>query len=139
MGHPRLRLLYLTPETLFSPKYKSDIDVCARQGQLNRLVIDEAHVIEVSHLPMLRRLRSLIAAQEWGMTFRPMYRKLGAFRDVYPGIPVTVRQRLAGSMLVILTRAGSDCVCDGRGARRHQNDPSNSAIATRPSCRALQP
>lgn len=65
MGHPQLRLLYTTPETLFSKQYEDAFKRCHRQGQLVRLVIDEvsnhrsavhndladmlqAHVIDVS-------------------------------------------------------------------------------------------
>ncbi|BEI85118.1 hypothetical protein CcaverHIS002_0505190 [Cutaneotrichosporon cavernicola] len=72
LGHPQLRLLYVTPETLFSPKYTSDFDIAYRQKQIVRLVVDEAHVID-----------------EWGSTFRPTYRKLGEFRLRYPGVPIT--------------------------------------------------
>ncbi|BEJ15900.1 hypothetical protein CspHIS471_0505050 [Cutaneotrichosporon sp. HIS471] len=69
LGHPQLRLLYVTPETLFSPKYTTDFDIAYRQKQIVRLVVDEAH--------------------EWGSTFRPTYRKLGEFRLRYPGVPIT--------------------------------------------------
>lgn len=41
MGHPRLRLLYTTPETLFSKQYEDSFKRCHRQKQLVRLVIDE--------------------------------------------------------------------------------------------------
>jgi bloom syndrome protein len=48
MGHPEIRLLYLTPETLFSRRHQNDIKRAYDQKQIRRLVIDEAHVIEVS-------------------------------------------------------------------------------------------
>jgi hypothetical protein len=48
MGHPEIRLLYLTPETLFSPRYGTYIAKAYEQRQIRRLVIDEAHVIGVS-------------------------------------------------------------------------------------------
>lgn len=41
MGHPQLRLLYVTPETLFSAKYCAEFDMAYRQRQITRLVIDE--------------------------------------------------------------------------------------------------
>lgn len=41
LGHPQLRLLYVTPETLFSPKYTVEFDIAYRQKQLVRLVVDE--------------------------------------------------------------------------------------------------
>ncbi|CAK9781427.1 ATP-dependent DNA helicase [Cutaneotrichosporon oleaginosum] len=90
LGHPQLRLLYVTPETLFSPKYTADFDVAYRQAQIARLVVDEAHVID-----------------EWGSTFRPTYRKLGEFRLRYPSVPITALTASATSevrndMLTIL-------------------------------------
>lgn len=66
MGHPDLRILYLTPETLFSYRCSSELEAAYKQRQLRRLVVDEvsrwlfgskdhltdeslqAHVIEVS-------------------------------------------------------------------------------------------
>ena len=47
MGHPEVRLLYMTPETLFSNKIRAEIQRAYEQKQLNRLVVDEAHVIQV--------------------------------------------------------------------------------------------
>lgn len=41
MGHPEMRLLYTTPETLLSDKYHADFERCYRQKQLVRMVIDE--------------------------------------------------------------------------------------------------
>jgi bloom syndrome protein len=41
MGHPTLRLLYVTPETLFGAKLASDLDCAYKQKQIIRLVIDE--------------------------------------------------------------------------------------------------
>ncbi|TXT13064.1 hypothetical protein VHUM_01465 [Vanrija humicola] len=72
MGHPRLRLLYVTPETLFSAKYQTHFDRAYQQRQIVRLVVDEAHVID-----------------EWGSSFRPTYRRLGEFRQRYPEVPIT--------------------------------------------------
>jgi bloom syndrome protein len=56
MGHPEIRLLYMTPETLFSNKIRADIQRAYEQKQLNRLVVDEAHVIQVSLVIALPRL-----------------------------------------------------------------------------------
>nr|XP_019013396.1 uncharacterized protein I206_01462 [Kwoniella pini CBS 10737]OCF52177.1 hypothetical protein I206_01462 [Kwoniella pini CBS 10737] len=72
LGHPEIRLLYVTPESLFSLRHKSMFDVAYRQKQMVRLVVDEAHVIS-----------------EWGLDFRPRYRELGNFLKEYKGIPVT--------------------------------------------------
>lgn len=41
MGHPELRILYVTPETLFSKKYEHQFRLAYRQKQLVRLVVDE--------------------------------------------------------------------------------------------------
>ncbi|WRT66995.1 uncharacterized protein IL334_003961 [Kwoniella shivajii] len=72
LGHPEIRLLYITPESLFSPRHRTMFDIAYRQKQMARLVIDEAHVIS-----------------EWGLDFRPKYRDLGNFLKQYRGLPVT--------------------------------------------------
>lgn len=41
MGHPHLRLLYTTPETLFGARYESYFQKCYQQRQMVRMVIDE--------------------------------------------------------------------------------------------------
>jgi ATP-dependent DNA helicase RecQ len=61
LEHQRLRLLYLSPETLLTPS------VWQRLSQpdlmINGLILDEAHCLV-----------------QWGDTFRPAYRRLGAVR-----------------------------------------------------------
>jgi hypothetical protein len=57
MGHPQIRVLYLTPETLFSPRYGTYIAKAYEQRQIRRLVIDEAHVIGVSALERSFRVK----------------------------------------------------------------------------------
>ncbi|MBW4664712.1 MAG: RecQ family ATP-dependent DNA helicase [Chroococcus sp. CMT-3BRIN-NPC107] len=57
----QLRLLYLSPETLFSQKVWSKL--CHPQLQINGIIIDEAHCLV-----------------QWGETFRPAYRRLGTVR-----------------------------------------------------------
>ncbi|WVR05064.1 hypothetical protein IAU60_002076 [Kwoniella sp. DSM 27419] len=71
-SHPKIRLLYVTPESLLSPKHKAMFDRTYSQKQMVRLVVDEAHVIS-----------------EWGLDFRPRYREIGEFLKRYSGIPVT--------------------------------------------------
>mgnify|MGYP001081774980 CR=1 FL=1 len=56
-----LRLLYLSPETLLSQSVWSAL--CHPQLKINALVLDEAHCLT-----------------QWGDTFRPTYRRLGAVR-----------------------------------------------------------
>lgn len=50
MGHPEIRLLYVTPEMLLSDKHRSTFDTAYAQKQIARLVVDEAHVITVCHI-----------------------------------------------------------------------------------------
>jgi len=57
----QLRLLYLSPETLLSPKVWSYL--CQPEITINGLVLDEAHCLV-----------------QWGETFRPAYRRMGAVR-----------------------------------------------------------
>lgn len=57
-----LRLLYLSPETLLSSKVWEKL--CHPQLKINALILDEAHCLV-----------------QWGDTFRPAYRRLGAVRQ----------------------------------------------------------
>lgn len=70
-GHPRSRLLYITPEKLMSSDFCALLTRAYEQRELSRLVIDEAHCIS-----------------EWGHDFRAEYRKLGTFRDQFPDVPI---------------------------------------------------
>ena len=61
LEHQQLRLLYLSPETLLSvPVWER---LCQPQLKINGLILDEAHCLV-----------------QWGDTFRPAYRRLGAVR-----------------------------------------------------------
>ncbi len=60
--HQKLRLLYLSPETLLSaPVWER---LVRPEVQINGLILDEAHCLS-----------------QWGDTFRPAYRRLGAVRS----------------------------------------------------------
>ena len=72
----RLRLLYLSPETLLS-KRVWDI-LCHPQVIINGLILDEAHCLV-----------------QWGDTFRPTYRRLGAVR------PALLTHKPAGTQIPI--------------------------------------
>ena len=72
----RLRLLYLSPETLLSKKVWETL--CQPQVIINGLILDEAHCLV-----------------QWGNTFRPTYRRLGAVR------PALLKQKPAGTKLSI--------------------------------------
>lgn len=57
-GHPRIRLLYITPERLAMDKFQNLLKKVYAQGELSRLVIDEAHCIsEVSRAFILSVLQ----------------------------------------------------------------------------------
>ncbi|KAH9936113.1 P-loop containing nucleoside triphosphate hydrolase protein, partial [Fomitopsis serialis] len=70
-GHPSYRLLYISPEKFCTTEIRKLLTAVYNEGKLNRLVVDEAHCIS-----------------EWGHDFRGEYRKLGSFRQKYPGIPI---------------------------------------------------
>ncbi|EJD48868.1 ATP-dependent DNA helicase [Auricularia subglabra TFB-10046 SS5] len=70
-GHPRTRLLYITPESMSRPQFRGVLKVVYQQNELNRFVVDEAHCIS-----------------EWGHDFREEYRKLGNFRQMFPDVPI---------------------------------------------------
>lgn len=72
----QLRLLYLSPETLLSPPVWERL--CHPQLQINGLILDEAHCLV-----------------QWGETFRPAYRRLGAVRPALlkskpPGTKISI-------------------------------------------------
>lgn len=62
LAQNRYRLLYLSPETLLSPKVWEILT--KPEISLNGLILDEAHCLV-----------------QWGDTFRPAYRRLGAVRE----------------------------------------------------------
>ncbi|NER24153.1 MAG: ATP-dependent DNA helicase RecQ [Symploca sp. SIO1C2] len=78
----QLRLLYLSPETLLSaPVWER---LCQPQLQINGLILDEAHCLV-----------------QWGDTFRPAYRRLGAVR------PALLQSKLTGANIASLAKRSS--------------------------------
>jgi ATP-dependent DNA helicase RecQ len=71
-----LRLLYLSPETLLSPPVWQLL--CQPQIAINGLILDESHCLV-----------------QWGDTFRPAYRRLGAVR------PALLQRKPAGTQMAI--------------------------------------
>jgi ATP-dependent DNA helicase RecQ len=72
----QLRLLYLSPETLLSPPVWERL--CQPQLKINGLILDEAHCLV-----------------QWGETFRPAYRRLGAVR------PALLKSKPSGTQIAI--------------------------------------
>ena len=73
-GHPRTRLLYVTPELCEMDHFRRNLMTIHSQGELRRIAIDEAHCIS-----------------EWGHDFRPAYKELSWFRRMLrdPPVPIT--------------------------------------------------
>jgi ATP-dependent DNA helicase RecQ len=76
LENQKLRLLYLSPETLLSPTVWQRL--CQPQLQINALILDEAHCLV-----------------QWGDTFRPAYRRLGSVR------PALLQHKPAGTKMAI--------------------------------------
>jgi RecQ family ATP-dependent DNA helicase len=72
-GHPRIRLLYVTPELCQNNTFRRNLQTMHRQRELVRIVIDEAHCIS-----------------EWGHDFRPAYKALSWFRHSLTNPPVPI-------------------------------------------------
>ncbi|KFY39620.1 hypothetical protein V495_05865 [Pseudogymnoascus sp. VKM F-4514 (FW-929)] len=70
-GHPRTRLLYITPESCALDYIRRHLTVVYEQKELARIAVDEAHCIS-----------------EWGHDFRPAFKELRWFRESFPNVPV---------------------------------------------------
>lgn len=70
-GHPRTRLLYVTPELCSLEGFRNRLRVVHEQCELARIVIDEAHCIS-----------------EWGHDFRKDFKRLSWFRQTFPDVPI---------------------------------------------------
>lgn len=73
-GHPRTRLLYVTPELCQTEIFRRNLQTIHSQGELARIAIDEAHCIS-----------------EWGHDFRPAYKELSWFKRTLqtPSVPIS--------------------------------------------------
>lgn len=79
----RLRLLYLTPETLCSDHFKPYLDQLNQNKLLKLFAIDEAHCVS-----------------SWGHEFRPDYLKLSHLRNRYPSVPIVALTATATSKVL---------------------------------------
>ncbi|PHH85572.1 hypothetical protein CDD83_234 [Cordyceps sp. RAO-2017] len=70
-GHPRTRLLYVTPELCSAPAFRDRLQLVYKQRELARVAIDEAHCIS-----------------EWGHDFRKDFKRLSWFRETFPDVPI---------------------------------------------------
>lgn len=70
-GHPRTRLLYVTPEYCAFDHFRRVLRIIHRQRELARIAVDEAHCIS-----------------EWGHDFRPAFQGLSFFKQEFPDVPI---------------------------------------------------
>ncbi|KAJ3519415.1 hypothetical protein NM208_g14135 [Fusarium decemcellulare] len=70
-GHPRTRLLYVTPELCSGSRFRQRLQLVHEQKELARIAIDEAHCIS-----------------EWGHDFRKDFKRLSWFRETFPDVPI---------------------------------------------------
>ncbi|KAI0385394.1 ATP-dependent DNA helicase [Hypomontagnella monticulosa] len=97
-GHPRTRLLYVTPELCAQDRFRERLKVVHEQRELARIAIDEAHCIS-----------------EWGHDFRKDFKRLAWFRESFPDVPMMCLTATANELVRndILATLGLD-----RGLRK---------------------
>jgi ATP-dependent DNA helicase RecQ len=114
----QLRLLYLSPETLLSIPVWSVIS--QPQVKINGLILDEAHCLV-----------------QWGDTFRPAYRRLGAIRSTL------IKLKPAGTKIAIAAftaTADPDAAArDDAGATPSRGYADRAAAASARRRRTLRP
>ncbi|KAM7220216.1 P-loop containing nucleoside triphosphate hydrolase protein [Rhypophila decipiens] len=79
-GHPRTRLLYVTPELCSGDHFRKRIQIVHQQKELARIAVDEAHCIS-----------------EWGHDFRKDFKRLSWFRESFPDVPIMCLTATANS------------------------------------------
>lgn len=89
-GHPRTRLLYVTPELCSGSRFRERLQLVHKQKELARIAIDEAHCIS-----------------EWGHDFRKDFKRLSWFRETFSDVPImcltaTANQRVRNDILSVL-------------------------------------
>ncbi|KIV99290.1 uncharacterized protein PV09_09058 [Verruconis gallopava] len=89
-GHPKTKLLYVTPEFCAMDHFRRVLRIVHSQKELARIAIDEAHCIS-----------------EWGHDFRPKFQELRFFKDQFPDVPMicctaTATQRVREDVVCML-------------------------------------
>lgn len=89
-GHPRIRLLYVTPELCTLDWFRKHLRTIHQQRELARIAVDEAHCIS-----------------EWGHDFRPSFQQLDFFKKEFPDVPMicctaTATQRVRDDIIKTL-------------------------------------
>lgn len=89
-GHPRTRLLYVTPEFCSFDHFRKVLRTIYKHGELARIAVDEAHCIS-----------------EWGHDFRPAFTQLSFFKQEFPDVPIicctaTATQRVRDDVISTL-------------------------------------
>lgn len=85
-GHPKIRLLYVTPEFCSTETFRRNLIRIHAQGELTRVAIDEAHCIS-----------------EWGHDFRPAYKELAWFKTNFKNPPVPITALTATATAAVRT------------------------------------
>lgn len=70
-GHPKMKMLYVTPELCAKDWFRQLLQTIHGHGQLTRFVVDEAHCVS-----------------QWGHDFRKDYLELKYFREQFPTVPI---------------------------------------------------
>lgn len=89
-GHPRTRLLYVTPEFCQMDHFRRVLRLVYEQHELARIAVDEAHCIS-----------------EWGHDFRPSFQGLDFFKKEFPDVPIicctaTATERVRNDIITTL-------------------------------------
>lgn len=81
-GHPRTRLLYVTPELCSTENFRNRLRLVHEQRELSRIAVDEAHCIS-----------------EWGHDFRKDFKRLSWFRESFPDVPIMCLTATANDLI----------------------------------------
>lgn len=81
-GHPRMKMLYVTPELCSRDWFRQLLQTIHGHGQLSRFVIDEAHCVS-----------------QWGHDFRKDYLELKYLRQQFPTVPIMCATATATSLV----------------------------------------